>query len=541
MNAVVKINVNKKALISNLKMAFSTGTTWVTELLQNARRAGATEIRIVIDQSQKSFTIWDNGRGIEDMQHLFLIAESGWDEPILSQEKPYGMGFLSCLFACEKVHIISHKQQAKVVTKDAIALDDIHVEPHHGVEGTFIRMEGVANMPSEHVLQSAVKGFPVPVYLNQAREPLESIHAVDALDWVKTEVGLVHIDNLGRLYRNPTIYLQGLPIYAGFSTLYADDSVVVHLDPEKFFGRLPDRASVIDPDEANLAIRSAINKLYAERLAQKKNAMLAQGQGREFVKRYGSACLTHGRELLNDVPYLPTDVTSGYIEDLSVNLDQDVLSCPSTPVGKQDIVDGTKKLFAGDDGRYDPENIPHMALIDAFDGIIVDTYILDAGHWVHAYVHRLKGDIRIAITEQQSAIGIDGRFLWDGQTIVIGDILTLSGTFEFDGVPIEMGITYNETVFDAKEQTFYVPNASSGYGAVRQASDYMDDDVYNEEAFDEDDTLFARLVSEARNPDPAALLLQLLLDLGLKKYASINGKSFHVAIAEDGAIKVTLA
>ncbi|EGQ61188.1 hypothetical protein GGI1_05061, partial [Acidithiobacillus sp. GGI-221] len=97
MNVVLKINVNEKALISNLKMAFATGTTWVTELLQNARRAGATKIHIALQPEQKEFTIWDDGQGIKDMQNLFSIAESGWDEPIITEEKPYGMGFLSCL------------------------------------------------------------------------------------------------------------------------------------------------------------------------------------------------------------------------------------------------------------------------------------------------------------------------------------------------------------------------------------------------------------------------------------------------------------
>jgi hypothetical protein len=541
MNAVVKINVNEKALISNLKMAFATGTTWVTELLQNARRAGATKIHIVLQPGQKEFSIWDDGQGIEDMQNLFSIAESGWDEPVLSQEKPYGMGFLSCLFACEKVHIISRGQQVKVATKDAIAFDDIHVEAHQGVEGTFIRMKGVTDMPSVQFLQSAVKGFPVSVYLDQSKEPLESIHAVGTtMDWAKTEIGLIHVSNLRGRFYDPLIYLQGLPICAGFNSRYTENNVIVHLDSEKFFGRLPDRSSVIDPDKAMVTIKSAIIKLYVKQLHQKKIGMLANDQAKEFVGRYGEICIAYCKELLNDMPFLPTCAIAGSIYDLDVNIDSTVLDRPTEPIRMQAITEGTVKLFSGDGGSYDGENMPHMAIIDAYDGLIVDAAKLDSKHWVHSYVHNLKGDVSIALSEPQPAFMIDGRFVC-GEEAILGNVLTLSGSFEVEGVLSELITTYDNTVYDAMEQVFYVPSASSGYGAVHQASSYMDDEEYREEAFDEDNDLFARLVSEARNPDPAALLRQLLLDLGLKRYNSLQEKTFQVTIDEDGAIKVTLA
>ena len=538
MNTVVKINVNEKALINNLKMAFATGTTWVTELLQNARRAGATKIHIALQPEQKKFTIWDDGQGIEDMQNLFSIAESGWDEPILTEEKPYGMGFLSCLFACEKVQIISRKQQAYVVTKDALAFDNIHVEPHHGVEGTFIRMEGVTNMPSSEFLKSVVKGFHVPVYLNESSTPLESIHAVDSMDWAKTEIGLVHIGDLRRTFHNPAIYLQGLSINAGFHERYIEDNVVVHLDPKKFFGRLPDRASVIDPDKANMTIRSAIIQLYMERVHQVKTRMLAQSLGQEFVKQYGTTCMKYCKWLLNDVPFLPNDVVTGYVTELDINMDSSVTDLPSNPVPMNTIEDGTVKLFSGNDGSYDTKNLPHMALIQACDGIIIDPGKLDSAHWVHPYVHHLQGDIRIALTEEQSTFEIDGRMVW-GRKVYLGDMLTLSGSFNAGGNPVEIGTTYDETVFD--NHSFYVPRTSSGYGAVHQASDYLYDGDFCQDAFDEDDDLFARLVSEARNPDPAALLRRLLLDLGLKRYNSLQEKNFQVTIGKGGTVKVTLA
>ncbi|WP_163057126.1 ATP-binding protein [Acidithiobacillus ferrooxidans] len=539
MNAVVKINVNEKTLISHLKMAFATGTTWVTELLQNARRAGATKIHILLNPDRKEVTIVDDGQGIEDMQHLFSIAESGWDEPVLSDEKPYGMGFLSCLFACEKVHIISQKQQAKVVTKGALAFDDIHVEQHPGVQGTFIRMEGVTNMPSAQFIQSAVKGFPVPVYLNWSTTPLENLHAVDAMDWDETEIGLIHISRLDCRFYDPVFYLQGLPINAGFRHQYADGNVIVHLDSTKFFGRLPDRSSVIDPESTAVAIRSAITHLYEGKLHQKKTEMLANGQAQEFVARYGEVCMTYCKKMLNDVPFFPEAAIGGMVYDLDCNANNTSLSFPANPVSQASVVEKKVTLFSGNDGDYDTENLAHMALIQAYDGIIVRADTLDSEHWVHPYVHHLKSDIRIALTEPQAPFTIYGRFI-DGYDVVLGDVLTLSGSFELGGSPVEMERTCDETIFDSKDECFYVPAASKGYRAVGQASDYLEDDVYYEDAFEEDDNLFARLVSEARNPDPAKLLQQLLLDIGLTRYSSLNEQTFQVTIGKDGAVKVTL-
>jgi hypothetical protein len=541
MNAVFKISINEKALISNLKMAFSTGTTWVTELLQNARRAGATKINIVLQPGENELLIWDDGQGIKDMQNLFSIAESGWDEPILSEEKPYGMGFLSCLSACEKVHIISRGQQVKVVTKDALAFDNIHVEPHPGVEGTFIRMDGVTNMPSVQFLKDAVKGFPVPVYLDQEKEPLDNVHAVDALDWAKTEVGLVHIPSLNSLFGIPTVYLQGLSIDAGFNSRFPDEHTVVHLDPTKFFGRLPDRASVIDPGKARLAIRSAIIKVYVERLHQKKLSMLAQGRAQEFVRSYGGACIAFCKELLNDVPFVPSKVITGPVDYLDCNSDNGVLGYASHPVSKQDIIDGTAKLFAGNNGGFDFNNMAHMAFILAKDGLIVDTDELDSGHWVHPYVHHLRdrGDVTISLSEQQTGFAIYGRFL-TGQSVIPGDALTLNGTFEVGGIPVKMEATYDDAVYNEDNCTFYVPSTSNGDGIVCQASSYFEDGEYIEQAHIEDNTLFVRLVSEARNPNPAALLQQVLGDVGLGSYASFFGRSFIVSVTKNGQTSVSL-
>ncbi|MCR2669598.1 ATP-binding protein, partial [Salmonella enterica] len=75
------------------------------ELLQNARRAQASEIHFTVNQD--SLTISDNGSGIADLQNLIHIAESGWDTSLKSRENAFGLGVLSTLYFAENLSVHS--------------------------------------------------------------------------------------------------------------------------------------------------------------------------------------------------------------------------------------------------------------------------------------------------------------------------------------------------------------------------------------------------------------------------------------------------
>ena len=65
----------------------------IDEMLQNARRAGATRVDVEIADGQ--VTITDDGRGIADPQTLLAFGKSGWNQGVCSSEDPAGMGFFS--------------------------------------------------------------------------------------------------------------------------------------------------------------------------------------------------------------------------------------------------------------------------------------------------------------------------------------------------------------------------------------------------------------------------------------------------------------
>jgi len=70
----------------------------LNELLQNARRAEATEVKIELhcnDAEQSFLTVADNGNGIEDPSVLLALGDSQWQEDTDHREAPAGMGVFS--------------------------------------------------------------------------------------------------------------------------------------------------------------------------------------------------------------------------------------------------------------------------------------------------------------------------------------------------------------------------------------------------------------------------------------------------------------
>src|SRR5215469_1084143 len=77
------LSVSQEQFFRFLKEACTTTTSFLGELLQNARRAGATHIYIVWDPDEAVMTVTDDGCGIGDFSKVFRAGESGWDEKII--------------------------------------------------------------------------------------------------------------------------------------------------------------------------------------------------------------------------------------------------------------------------------------------------------------------------------------------------------------------------------------------------------------------------------------------------------------------------
>ena len=109
------------------------------ELLQNARRAGATKVEIELRRDDHVvLSIADDGIGIIDPASVITLGRSDWDSSIATREDPAGMGMFS--LAGRAVTIVS--RHADHTTAWAVQHQPLNPEPE-GVAGGYI-LEGLA-------------------------------------------------------------------------------------------------------------------------------------------------------------------------------------------------------------------------------------------------------------------------------------------------------------------------------------------------------------------------------------------------------------
>ena len=143
---------------------------WV-ELLQNARRAGATRVDVSIDEihaqtSTCNVTIHDNGAGISDFQTLLSLGGSGWDGETQIKEDPAGMGFFALCRSEVEVHSGKHRVRlspAVFLGKDAAEIQEM-AETVQGTRICFTR--GSLKIALTAALQQVSEFCPLAVFLD---------------------------------------------------------------------------------------------------------------------------------------------------------------------------------------------------------------------------------------------------------------------------------------------------------------------------------------------------------------------------------------
>src|SRR3972149_11052741 len=87
----IQATVNPRLLTKANRLFTGTLEGRVIEILQNARRAGATQVSIT-NLPDGTVLVRDNGRGIEGFEKLLDLGGSGWEEALESSEDPAGGG-----------------------------------------------------------------------------------------------------------------------------------------------------------------------------------------------------------------------------------------------------------------------------------------------------------------------------------------------------------------------------------------------------------------------------------------------------------------
>ncbi|MBS3912689.1 MAG: hypothetical protein KGZ70_12860 [Hydrogenophaga sp.] len=376
-STAVRASINERKFFESMKHLFATSFSVLGELMQNARRAGATRIDFEIDIEGKKACIVDDGSGISDFQLVIALCDSGWDEQVTLTDKPFGMGLFSLFFAAEKVVFRSGGRRLEVSLDDVIHKRslDVRADCEGAItQGTRVELIGLKesmlgkgyygrsgqqDYAIVNEIQARAKGFPIPVSINGQECPRPD--AQDHLQGVMTPVGFVSYPGVTtddpripevRQYR---LYLQGLPIG---SRRGENGPIVVHLDSTQFTARMPDRSDLFDPTEQMQKVEVELRNLVSYRLATLKANMT----GEDFVRKHWENCKTHHlMRLMDDIPWVPQKVLWSVSQVAKATEDVWTTSSKEDLIPLADFSEG--KVLVWFDGPQSTDWTPHAALV----------------------------------------------------------------------------------------------------------------------------------------------------------------------------------
>lgn len=518
----VQVKVDEEGALSNGRFAFSNRYTLITELLQNARRAGATKVDVDYDANAKVLRVIDDGCGIEDFQALLLINKSGWNEQIKAEEQPFGVGFSNCLYSATRVIVTSRGKRIDFRTEAALAKAPIDVTEAEMMLGTTVELHGVDLPGFQEKLMRLVWGFPIPVCLNG--EILPRPYALDALslNFVQGTIGKVHLVGTvdGKNSRRDMVFLQGFCVIDENWCGVPLDVNVVHLDSSQFLARLPDRDQLIDEVEQKQRIHTALKNMWRYVLEEQKRQLDAG----EFCSRYFAAASSWRlTDIFDDMPLLPKQACHrivGYPYQ-SYRGDADYFSDLKTHLTKDQVESGQVRLCYLENPALD--NILQWMFALASGYIYVETYLLNKGHWAHDYVQTFdkaesSADPKNVICESE----FNGS--WVSGKVVICDAYTIS----VDGNTVE--ITDAATFSNDR---FLVPKNEHNGRVCLQVTNFVEDGHWVEGIQYLDIDNLTAFIRKLRAVDPEKTFRAMLCEMGLDKYPVLHGKTFRLSVGVD--------
>ena len=380
----MKLELNQSNAMKLLADAFTGRRTFVNELLQNARRAGAS--KVVIHSDKNILNIFDNGCGVSDFQKLLTLCESGWSADVVEHDQPYGVGFLSAILASKEFVVVSGGQMLTADVDDLLAGKpaDISTEfaplpPEGMTTGVYLTLRDSLPYIND-VLGPALRGFPVPVELSTGlkydRPMAEDVGRCK-----------LHLDGIGTLVWDGVadrsyipdvqLFLQGLPIYlpkhqAGIrnkNDYFGSAHFGLHLDSKLFKGRMPDRDQVIGDDFSWIIkpVHDAIVQMWEQAL-----------EACNFEPRYDfykQLTCEQGRHLIEKVQVIP----AGVFSKIDSDLEHVLLSNDDYPYYRSNSAGVCKESdfrFTGSIGLDDGGDVAMLRCLEQNDVLIANFEIL---------------------------------------------------------------------------------------------------------------------------------------------------------------------
>lgn len=529
----VRVQSDTSTLLQALRATFTDHTKVLGELLQNGRRAKATRLEITV--TDEAIAISDDGVGIDDPSVLLAIAKSGWDEETMKDDAPYGLGWVSCLFACETVSVMSKGKHLIAQTEDLIALKPVVVNESADLGFTEVRLLshrlGKASTIIDH-LRSLARGFPIPVIVNGTE--LERPYALTSGEWVEGEVCLVHRSaalNLSNVGNTVGYYLQGLPIGIFGSRSSWHDSAI-HLKSPQVKGRLPERDTVLEPN----AVHAAVQKDRRDIAGRVAREMAAAGEFDTLLKASDTLAELELLDLIDGANRVPDGVLEVFKE--APYLTREWNSDEYLGDAESMTLDDLRALGAiyWTPGGLDDETLVDKHFVNARKGVMVGNakYV----SWLSKFVEVHEVDATDITVEPINVRGSGSMAeLWQVEDVQFVDGIRL--------VHPTLGaaeLAPKSAVFAKNEDgnTLYVTEGANASDAVCQVEifvdeDDRDDDDWRTRASNE---LYLQMMDVFGSASPVALFQQVINDAYLSLPERVKGQTFTVTVDAMGLVTV---
>lgn len=516
----VQVRINEEGALRNQRYAFSNRYTLLTELLQNARRAGATRIQVHYAPATRVLRVIDDGHGITDFQKLLTFNESGWEDDTADKEHAFGVGFSKCLYSAQRCIVRSCGHCIDFLTADALRRKPIEVASLQDNGFTTVELHGVDLPDLRSRVEHLCCGFPLPVSYNGSELSRPYANLPQAVTTDIGRVALIGTQN-GEFSSSTVVFLQGFCV-AEPHWLHPRHVNVVHLDPARFIARLPDRDQLIDADEQLQQVECCLRALWRDILLQARQRLGEEA----FVELYYDCLRGWGHlDLLDDLQVLPRRLCS-HIDDYPVQEfygDNSCLVTVEQPLPRSAVERGAVVVVSQDSVNAD--NAACWMLSRALGHIDVATAGLGKQHWIHEHL------LYLAPRELQvEVVGEQYRTLFEGRHVCIEVVLC-------EEVCLHHGFLQASITADAvyHDGVAYIPAQAGGGDVLRQASAYLDgNEQFMDLVYEEDSGQLAELIQRLRLRDPVTALESLLRGLKLEKYPLLQNHAFRLLVTGHG-------
>lgn len=541
----VTLAVDEEAMVRALRYAFTNHDTVVQELLQNARRAGARSVDVWHDPQRQELVVRDDGVGIADFQALLTIGRSGWSPQTCNDEQPYGVGFMSALYAATRVQVRSISGSLVFDTDRALAKQPLSIDPNvrtdTGCEVTLTGFDWLGG--AQDRLAAMCRGFELPVSFNGDDIPREHALGQTTTAALQTHVGTLILGESPSA--KTVVYLQGFRVYPQATDWSGATANVLHLDGRRYRGRLPDRDKVVDEELMLDEAAAAIHAGWEQRL----ESMRSKLSEIDFCRLgHPIARALHRLELFNDIPVVPQEWLKVYSKPPRSqfeweNSPMEPAEVPGGVLRRDDVISRSVHIADIDSfWEVSPENeavsVNAQAQLAWALRALVISEALDRGHWLfkHAAIHsdlevtwRALGERRRDTTDTRST-----HEQW-GREIVLVDSIELQAGDLNASVTGEI-LWHDNAYWVACGGSSIVPSFVTE--TVQQGASYTNDFRDNQDDAGQDASTLNQILRKmlAKSPEDE---IASALQAAIRDFADLRNLHCRISISAAGHVEVS--